>query len=102
MPADRKRKDLRMQKTLALLIEEIVQKSPYNNILFSCTAAPTLKADGFWECHITMIDDIKACLPHGQFYALSSLPDMIEHIGDVFGENLLIQPKNEKGIIIVS
>ena len=77
-----------MHKKTALLINKMINESPYNH--FSCDVVPNPGgSDGFWKCYIKFDsrDDTHS----------NSLVESLEHIGMVYGEELCIE---DKGMIV--
>jgi len=73
-----------MHKNIALIINEMVDKSPYN--FFSCEVIEN-NTDGFWKCILKFQDRNNA---HSE-----SLIRSLHYIGMVFGESLNIQDKKD-------
>ena len=78
-----------MHKKIALLIEKMINESPYNH--FHCDVVPN-ETGGFWKIYINFDkrDDAHS----------AALFESLHHIGMVYGEGLGIEDKGD--IVIVS
>ncbi len=74
-----------MHKKIALLIEKIVDESPYTHI--TCEVLPN-KTGGFWEVILKFEErnDIHS----------NAMVRLLEHLGWVYGEDLNIEDKGKK------
>lgn len=79
-----------MHKKIALLIEKIIEDSPYDH--FTCKVIPNPSGgDGFWEAEISfsMRNDAHA----------ESLVRILKPLGMIFGEGLYVEDLGNKILV---